>query len=268
MLAVLALTCALATPAHGADALTLSLPVSIPADRAEDLSRDLLGVLSARSGERIALAGHANPLGYVHDLKSGRFDVVIEGPHVLAALAEHGDMVPVAEFKFTLSYVVVVPKHDTRTYEIHDLAGKPVCAGEMPDLFALELTANVGNPTREPVMIPVADYLRRMRFLLSGRCLAATLQTTRYLTLDEAEGADELRIIYKSDDLPGFGAAVSSRLEGDRRAAIASALTSAEASWAARGLAVALFGNAAPLAAVDPSRLRPLAGLMDAYFAW
>lgn len=258
----------LAAPGLRAEPLVLSLPPFIEAERGATLMEDFLSLVAERTGAGFALARHDNAFSYMDNLEDGRFDLVFEGPHVLALLAEQGVATPLAEFRHTLSYVVVVPREDAPIYELRDLAGKPVCVGPSPDPFALELTASIGNPTREPVLVAVADHRRRIRQLLGGQCRAATLQTTRFLTLEDAEGADELRIIYKSADLPGFGAAVNTRVDGEVAGRIAAVLTSAEGAAALRALAVALFGDEAPMMPASAARLRELAARINTYVSW
>lgn len=249
-----------------ADPLLISLPASLDSDESTYMARDVVELLARRTGANFELARHDNALAYLRDLESDRFALVFDGPHVLAALAEGGAMRPVVEFRHALSYVVVVPSRDQRVYQLRDLAGKPVCTGSLPDLFALHLAANIGNPTREPVVVPEPDHLRRLRRLAAGHCHAATLQTSRFMALSEREGSEDIRIIYKSDTLPGIGAAVSLHLEQPVREAIVDALLSSEGVGATRAMSIGFLGTEAPLAAIGPDRLRPLAGLMDSYF--
>lgn len=258
----------LAAPGLRAEPLVVSLPPYIEGEHGATLMEDFLSLVSERAGAGFDLARHDNAFSYMDNLEDGRFDLVFEGPHILALLAERGEATPLAEFRHSLSYVVVVPREGSPIYELRDLAGKPVCVGPSPDPFALELTASIGNPTREPILVDVADHRRRIRQLLGGQCQAATLQTTRYLTLDDDEGADELRIIYKSADLPGFGAAVNARVDGELADRIAAVLVSAEGAAALRPLAVALFGDEAPMTPASAARLRELAARINAYVSW
>ncbi len=252
--------------AHGATPHLVSLPAAIPADRVTELGGDLVELLSSRTGEPFALAVHDNTLTYLKDLAGGRFAVVFEGPHVLGALARRDLLAPVAEFNQGQSFVVVVPTAESGIYQLDDLAGKPLCAGEIPDLFALTLLDIVGNPSREPVIVPVAEPRNRVRRLLGGHCLAATLQTDRFLTLEQSDGADALRIIYKSRELPGFGVGVATDLPETTRRRIREVLLSANGRAATRALGAALSGGEAPLAESDANRYGAYAELMDTYF--
>jgi hypothetical protein len=257
----------LATLAWAGAPLLVSLPLAIEAEQSESLSGDLVALLATQSGQTFAVARHDNALAYLRDLDAGRFAVVLEGPHVLAALARRGDMIPTAEFRRALSFVLVVPRVDNEIYQLGDLAGKPLCSGEIPDLFALQIAEAIDNPAREPTLVPMLDHRRRIRQLLGGQCRAASLQTTQLLALEPRDGADDLRIIYKSRDLPGFGIALSAALAPELRERITETLLSGPGRRATRALAVALFGDEAPLGSSDPQRLLPLAGLMDDYLA-
>ncbi len=245
----------------------VSVPAAIGADEAAQLATDLADLLSSRTGETFAVANHDNALDYLDELQNGRFALVFEGPHVLGALARRGLLEPVAEFMHPLSFVVVVSTAQNGIYQLADLAGKPLCGGTIPDLFAMSLLATIDNPTREPVIVPAGDARHRVRRLLGGRCRAATLQTDRYLAMDQADGADDLRVIYKSREMPGFGAGVSVDLPPSLRQGIAGVLLSAEGRDATRALAVALFGTDAPLAGGRAGRFAALAPLMDPYLA-
>lgn len=245
----------------------VSLPAAIASDQAVELADGLATLLSSATGERFIVAAHDNSLDYLDDLEQGRFALVFEGPHVLGALARRGLLEPVAEFMHPLSYVVVVSTAETGIYQLADLAGKPLCGGAIPDLFAVSLLASIDNPTREPVILPAGDARHRVRRLLGGRCRAATLQTDRYLAMEEADGADELRVIHKSREMPGFGAGVSAALPVTLKQLIAEVLLSAEGRDTTRALAVTLVGTEAPLNGADFHRFVALASLMDPYLA-
>lgn len=247
----------------------VSIPPAIDADTAQALTADLLDLLNKNTGQLFLLAPASNPLSYMDNLQSGRFTVVFEGPHVLGALSALNLMQPVGIFSQNQSYVVVVSKRDNDIYQLSDLAGKPLCTGGIPDLYSLHLLGQIDNPSREPVLLPVADHRRRIRALINGQCQAATIQTTRYLTLDPADGFDDLRIIHQSSTLPGFGVAIANDLPDDLGANITATLTSGEGRRIARSLAIALTGDDAPLVAMNDDRLETLiklADLVDIYF--
>lgn len=259
-LAVLGLLSALANaePPH-----LVSLPpaVSNPA-----LAGILAETLASATGADFAAARHDNPLGYLDDLRKDRYAVVFEGPHVLGALARRQRLLPVAAYTGTQSFVVAVNHEDEATFALRDLAGQPVCVGGTPDLFAMELVAAIGNPSREPVLVPVTEPLRRVRRLLGGDCRALTLQTRHFLSLEQRDGGDRLRVIHQSASLPGYGVGLSPDLPPALREDIARALVSDDARGVTRAVGIALTGEEAVLRAGDGDAFTAYASVMDTFF--
>ncbi len=247
--------------------LLVSLPPGLGAEPLRRAAEEFSDLLSRGLGVPFETHVSRNDFEYLRDLEQGRYAVLVAAPQVLAALDARAMAEPVAQFAGSNRFVVVVAADDESIYQLSDLAGATLCAGEMPDLYALKVNQTIASPTREPVLVPVADAEARIRRLLSGHCVAATLHSDRFLGLDAATGRDRIRIIYQSPPLPQPGVAITAMIPEQALVRARQVILSEVGGRILEPLALAFAATPGDLQPPRRRALAPLAPLMDGYLA-
>ncbi len=247
--------------------LLVSLPPGLDAEPLRRAADEFSDLLSRGLGMPFEAHVARNDFEYLRNLEQGRYAVLIAAPQVLAALDARAMAEPVAQFAGSNRFVVVVAADDESIYQLSDLAGATLCAGDMPDLYALKVNQAIANPTREPVLVPVGDAEARVRRLLSGHCVAATLHSDRFLALDDAAGRDRVRIIYQSPPLPQPGMAITTMIPEHALARARQIILSEVGGRILAPLARAFAATSGELQPPRRRALAPLAALMDGYLA-
>ncbi len=244
--------------------LLVSLPPGL-GDATRQGAAAFAELLGRGTGREFAVHVARNSFEYLRDLEQRRYAVVIAGPHVLAALDAHDIAEPAGQFPGRSRFMVITTADNETIYQLSDLSGTTVCTGPTPDLAGLRLVQAIDNPTRDPVLVPVAEPGARVRRLLSGHCLAASIGSRRFLDLDAAEGRERLRIVYQSQALPQAGVAIALWIPEDVRDRASQIIRSDAAGRALQRVAMAFSADPGSLVTARRKALATLAPLLDGY---
>ncbi len=258
------LTALLSIATHAAD-LEISFPSPVKQEQVDEFSRNLVTLLNRTGDEKFSAVGYTNPFSYLHALQNKPFAIVIDGPHVIGALAQRNLLESIALFDYRDSFMLLVRQDETSIYTLRDLAGIPVCTGGIPDLVTLQLLDRSKNPTREPIIVPVTDPHRKLRYLLGGKCRATALYSDHYFMLDKKDGVERLRIIYQSKTFPVLGVGIGKRLPKPLRRRLRKILLSTEGRDVLHDIGSALTGLEDKPKLSKPYNLKAFAKILNPY---
>ena len=220
-------------PSIAAD-LIFSAPPRETQSGGADSYAPLAEYLSKVTGQKVDYRYSDNWLSYQKEMQKGTYDLVFDGPHFVGwRMAKLGHM-PLVKFPGNLSFVVIVKQADTRFNSIQQLAGRTICAHAPPNLATLTVLYEFKNPARQSLIIDTQGFPAAYKGVVSGKCVAAILQTKLAAELDKA--AHATRVVYQSDPLPNQALSAGPRVSPEMQKKIVNSLLSDEGKVAASAL--------------------------------
>ena len=214
--------------------LVFSAPPRETQSGGADSYAPLAEYLSKVTGQKVDYRYSDNWLSYQKEMQKGVYDLVFDGPHFVGwRMAKLGHM-PLVKFPGNLSFVVIVKQADTRFNSIQQLAGRTICAHAPPNLATLTVLYEFKNPARQPLIIDTQGFPAAYKGVVSGKCVAAILQTKLAAELDKE--AHATRVVYQSEPLPNQALSVGPRVSPEMQKKIVNALLSDEGKVAASAL--------------------------------
>ncbi|MFV2059020.1 MAG: PhnD/SsuA/transferrin family substrate-binding protein, partial [Thiohalomonadales bacterium] len=90
--------------------------------------------LSELLGERVVYRHPDNWTDYAKDMRSGKYDIVFDGPHFAAWRIANVGHIPLARLSGYLQFYVIAYKDDNELTEMKDLLAKSFCGLASPNL--------------------------------------------------------------------------------------------------------------------------------------
>lgn len=205
--------------------------------------------LSQVTGHPFQLIFEDNWLSYESDMKSGRFDLVFDGPSFIAWRMRHLHFTPLARLKGHLVFNIIVSGKDGKIQSPDDLVGRPVCAFPPPNIATLTLYGLFPNPLDQPLQVPQKSLKEGYDEVVSGRCKATILPTMVYRKLSKGAPPGQTRVLYTSAPIANQGFSAGPRISAGLQAEIRRALLSPGGAKATATMR-ALFNNR-PLVPAD-----------------
>ena len=182
--------------------------------------------LSKVLGEKVVYEHPENWPKYTSDMRSGKYDIVFDGPHFVAWRMKHVKHVPIARLSGTLDFMVLAKKTDTRVNSMRDLVGKSICGLASPNLGTVSAFAMYNNPVIQPDIMVVEGGMKTvMKKFLKGECQYAVVRDKLYKKLP-ADKKEMIKIVGRSQSLPNQTISVSTKINKLKRNKIAATLTS------------------------------------------
>ncbi len=232
--AMLMFLCAVSSVSANAALLLTSPPREKP-EEAKEMYGKLAEFLSAQTGEKIV---YERPLGwidYVNNMRSGKYDIVFDGPHFAAWRMKHLNHVPLVRLPGTLSFVLVGKKSDTKLNKLSDLITGGWCGMPSPNLATMSVMAQFSNPVTQPDFVEIADTNHIIPALKAGRCRAVGLPEGFYKKTSDEDKKD-LKLLYTSAPYPEQTITASARISEPVREKIIAALTTETGVPAAKAM--------------------------------
>lgn len=198
--------------------------------------------LSQVTGHPFQLIFEDNWLSYESDMKTGRFDLVFDGPSFIAWRVRHLHFTPLAKLKGHLVFNVIVNGKDSKIQSPLDLVGRPVCAFPPPNIGTLTLYNLFPNPLDQPRQVPQKSLKEGYQQVVSGGCMATILPTMVYRKLSHGAPPGQTRVIFTSTPIPNQGFSAGPRIPAPVQAEIRKALLSPAGAKATAPMR-ALFNN-------------------------
>lgn len=202
--------------------LTMSAPPREGAGQAADDYTPLADYLAKLLGEKVNFRYADNWLTYQTEMQKGRYDIAFDGPHFVSWRIAKLNHTPIVKLPGALSFVVVVKKDQAGINSLKDLAGRAVCAHAPPNLSTLVTQYEFDNPVRQPHLVEIQGFKMAYDGMMSGKCVAAVLQTKLWEDYDK--GGTVTKAVFKSKPLPNQALTLGPRIPADKRQKIAEAL--------------------------------------------
>lgn len=201
----------IAFPAFSAD-LILSAPPRENAQKGEELYGPIATKLSSLLGQNVVYEQPKTWAEYANKMRSGKYDIVFDGPHFVAWRQKNLNHEPVASLPGSLQFFIVTKKDNKNINNKRDLIGKKICGMPSPHL-ATDLVYDLfKNPVLQPQIYEVRGGQRKsLQAFKDGKCDATIFRTTLYKRLSPEEKA-KLKIVAKTRKLPNQTISISQRL--------------------------------------------------------
>jgi len=175
------LICACLLLAAGAPAMAESYRFAVhpvlPAAQIETNFSPMLEHLAEQTGAEYELVLSPNYLPHWQALRRGdNPDFVYDGAHVIGYLVKHMGYIPLAKVDGLVSFSLVVGA-ESDVLEPIELVGKRIATVAPPSLGAIALSDIFPNPMRQPMVVPVNDWVEAAEALLAGKAVAAMVPT-------------------------------------------------------------------------------------------
>lgn len=193
-------------------------------EEAQEMYGKLTSFLSAQTGEQIVYERPQGWIEYVNNMRSGKYDIVFDGPHFAAWRIKHLNHTPLVKLPGTLTFIVVGHRSDAKLNKLSDLITGGWCGLPSPNLATMAVMSQFNNPVNQPDFVEVADVNNIIPTLKSGRCRAAGLLDKFYKKTSDVDKKD-LKVIYTSPSYPDQTITVSARISVPTREKIIAALT-------------------------------------------
>jgi len=185
----------------------------------------LANFLSKQLGEQIIYERPQSWIEYVNDMRSGKYDIVFDGPHFAAWRMKHLYHTPLARLPGKLTFVVIGKRSDIKLTKLNSLLTGGWCGLSSPNLATMVVMSKFENPVIQPEFVEIADTNEIIPAQKNGRCRAAGLPD-RFFKKTSDEDKKELKLIYTSAPYPEQTITVSSRIPTSAQVKIIAALTS------------------------------------------
>jgi ABC-type phosphate/phosphonate transport system substrate-binding protein len=231
-----------------------------PRENAEE-GMQLYGPLAQRMGEvlgrEVVYRHPGNWLAYQRDMRNGAYDILLDGPHLIAWRIHEIDHVPLARVPGELRFVVIVSESDTSIQSLDDLVARSVCAVAPPNLAPLVLLSQYPNSIRQPLIHPARRGMRQaFEQFRAGECVAAALPAGFYNNILSDQDRAGTRVLFRSEGLPQQGFTAGPRLDEGEREALKALLT-AEAEPSTEPLLRRFAGAASALVPARQGEYEP-----------
>ena len=206
--------------------LILTAPPRESADDGQAQYGPLAEKLSEILGEKVSYQQPKGWLYYQRDMRHDKFDIVFDGPHFMSWRIKQFNHTPVAKLPGKLSFIIITKKDTQDINSVDDLVNIPVCAIAPPNLSTMTVLAQLDNPVRQPRLITAKGGMKGVyKSFKEGKCVAAILRDKFFEKKVPEHERDNLKMVFKSVPVSNQGITVSNRINSEKRALIANALT-------------------------------------------
>jgi len=164
-------------------------------------------------------------LQYSTDMRSGKYDIVFDGPHFAAWRVKHLNHTPLVKLPGTLDFIVIARFDDKRINKLRDLVALPVCGLPSPNLGTTMVMAQFVNPVTQPdIHEAKGGFDDVVTTFAAGKCRAAIIRDTVFKKLTDADKR-QFKVVFKSPPFPNQTLTVSERIRPKVREKLVAALT-------------------------------------------
>lgn len=184
----------------------------------------IASMLSRATGARIVYEFPGDWLTYTHNMRSGAYDLLFDGPHFVSWRVDHQHAIPIAKLPQPHIWVLLEKTSNTRVTTLENLAGRTVCAPPPPNFGALVLQSLFPDPLSQPVFVPTKSWKDGYEGVAHGQCVAAIVPLTTYHIMDP-DGTHE-KILFQHAPYPNQAWTASARMPAELVTRITQALLS------------------------------------------
>ena len=205
--------------------LILSAPPRESAEQGKLMYEPLAKYFGDLIGEPVIYAQPRDWLQYSTDMRSGKYDIVFDGPHFAAWRIKHLNHTPLVKLPGTLDFIVIARWDDKRINKLRDLVALSVCGLPSPNLGTTMVMAQFVNPVTQPdIHETKGGFDDIVTTFATSKCRAAIVRDTVFKKLTDAD-KKQFKVVFKSPSFPNQTITVSNRIGPKMREKLVAALT-------------------------------------------
>lgn len=211
------------------DELLFATAPTHSAEETTKLYTPIVNFLSAKTGKKIRLEIPSNFIQYSKRIQDNKYDIVFDGPHLVAWRMERYQHTPIIRFPGQIR-IVIAAREKSPLSNIDDLQyGTKVCAFVPPNLLTMSMLSYFPSPAKQPELVRVQGFKNLMKCLKSGKGDAAVLRDKLWNKAKKAGTTKGLKLIARpSRGYPGRTFTVGPKIGPALRAQITDLLLSDE----------------------------------------
>ena len=185
--------------------------------------------LSAKTGKKFKLDVPTNFIQYSKQIQMNKYDMVFDGPHLVAWRMERQQHIPIVRFPGQIK-IVIAAKEDSVLSSMDDLQyGIRICSFTPPNLLTMSMLSYFPSPAKQPSLIRVQGFKNLMSCLKMGKGNAAVLRDKLWEKAQKTGAAKGLKIIAApTRSYPGRTFTVGPKIDAELRSKITNLLLSEE----------------------------------------
>lgn len=229
----LSLALLLVTPvghAENEDTVVFSTAPTHSPEEVRRLYKPLVSFLSKVTDRQFVVEPADNFIEYSNNMRAGKYDMLFDGPHLVAWRMVHLGHTPVARLPGEIK-IVVVAKKDSPVDTMQDLevGRNKVCAFASPNMLTMAFLSYFPNPSRQPVLLRAQGFKQIEQCVLKGHGEVAVLRDRLWSKMDQTS----LKLIAAPErGYPERTFSLSRKLDVKLRDRIAEAMLSEEGQQA------------------------------------
>lgn len=192
-----------------AETLIFSAPPRESAQKGEKTYSDIARYLSKVLNRNIVYRHPGNWLSYSADMRSGKYDLVFDGPHFVSWRINKLKHTPLIKIPGDFVFYFLARKDNNKVSSFDDLVGKRVCGHAPPNQGTLRLYDQFKNPMRLPILVQVKGWRNIYQAMLDGKCEVAIVPGKIYKKVEP--NRDKTKVIYQSSPVSGQAITASNK---------------------------------------------------------
>ncbi|MDH5324326.1 MAG: phosphate/phosphite/phosphonate ABC transporter substrate-binding protein [Gammaproteobacteria bacterium] len=204
--------------------LVLTAPPRETAEKGKQVYEPIAKMMSEALGEEVVYRHPDGWLEYSSHMRSGKYDIVFDGPHFAAWRIKHLKHTPVARLPGGLDFVVVAKSNNKAMTGKNGILKGSICGLASPNLATVSILAKYQDAITVPKIVEIKGGFKKVfEAYKNGQCDAALLRTSFWKNLPQAARQDS-RIIHATESLPNQTVTVSPRVDVTKRGKLTSLL--------------------------------------------
>ena len=195
--------------------LIFSAPPRESAEAGMKLYGPIAAYLSKLFGETVTYVHPGNWLKYQREMRNGKYDIVVDGPHFAAWRIAHLGHEAIVKLPGRLQFMLLADKNNSDLDTADKLIGKRICGISPPHLSTLSVLDNYRNPVRQPIIKGIKGGMGKvLKAYFSGKsnCSAMVLRNKFFKKKVKKEQREKLKVLFLSKSMPNQTITVSKRV--------------------------------------------------------
>lgn len=204
--------------------------------------------LTKATGETFEYRQQNNWSQYVKGMRAKNYDLVFDGPHLVDWRIKNIEHHVIVKIPYLLQWQVVT-RNESSINKVEDLAGKKVCAQNLPNFGTLNLLSHFKNDQVAPEHVKVKGWKNIYNGVKNGDCVAGILPKKNHQMYDQDK--QFTRVIHTHLPFPNQAFTAGERIPEALKDKIRTALLSEAGSQALQNLMQRYTGGTNLVSAVD-----------------
>jgi ABC-type phosphate/phosphonate transport system substrate-binding protein len=222
-------------------------------------------------GEKVVYVYPKDFTRYSFAMRRGEYDLVLDGPHLVAWRMTRIDHEPVAKLPGKITFLVAASEADPTLNGRDSLIARRVCGLASPHLGTLQYLAQYRNPVQQPTVFALRGGFKNVfKQFKAGKCDAVLLRDLYYdRKLNDVDKLG-LHVVYDVPALPDQALTAGPRLNDEQKRILRERLTNpVTAAGPAKGILKPWTRGADAFVSARPEEYRGLEVLLtDSTWGW